>query len=176
MESNDNNTLIVDEIRNNLITEKNVIGFSGDFDNPSIPTILNLSEKANLSDNKLLNSKYHHSLIELVQNAKEYTPITNGIKSGFFLIENLSDFINVSCCNAAEKKTDVDSKILSLNQKKEEELNSEYKKAYLDDDNDGGLGIIQFAKYLRPSPIKSKTFYIDENQKFVYIEGDFIKN
>ena len=66
--------------------------------------------------------------------------------------------------------------INTLNSFNDLELKEFTKKSLLNDEIKGGLGLAQVAKYLRPSPLKTKIISIDEENKYFYIEVEFIKN
>lgn len=159
-----------------IFSKKNeVIAFAGNFDNSSVSQFLRLVNYSKFSSNQTLNSKYHHVIIEMVQNAKKHGAKNTFGKSGFFIIENFKENISVACCNYVDKKNAINEQISDLNALSDKKLNQYSSQVMLDENIDGGLGLIQIAKYLRPSPISSKSFYDSNNEHFCYLEGQFSK-
>ena len=134
--------------------------------------IISLIENINLVDDKTIVSKYQHCIIEMIQNSNEHG-INEFDIGGFFSLCHSNDSISISCCNIVSDENDLVQKVDELNGKSLEELKKLNKEQMMDFSKEGGLGFIQLAQYSHPSPLKSKTFLVDDSYNFFYIESQF---
>lgn len=145
--------------------------YAGSFEGAAVSSIIKLFEKLKLSQNQVITSKYQHCIIEKIQNAKEHGYKIEDSVDGFFLLEKEHGKITTVCCNRTDNPQIIESRISNLNSLSDQELNDANKNALLDFNNEGGLGLIQVAKYTRPSPLLSKTFYTDNKECYFYLRS-----
>ena len=155
--------------------KKAAIFYSGLFNNKLLLPLIDFIEGLELIKDETLVSKYQHCIIEMIQNANEHGKNKNGV-GGFFSLLQTSECICTACCNLVDKNAGLVELIDDLNSKTFEELKQLNRQKLMDFGTDGGLGFIQLAQYLHPSPLKSKNFYLDEINDFFYIESRFLLN
>ena len=163
----------IDKIKNVLNYNSDIIIYAGSFESAVVSSITKLIEKLELCDDRTITSKYQHTIIEKIQNAKEHGFKENDNILGYFSLKKNNDSITSVCCNRAENTDKLNEKIVSLNKKSEEELKELIKSIMLDFEQDGGLGLAQVAKYSRPSPLISKTFYNAKKETFFYLSSKY---
>lgn len=182
-EGADSDNVVDDKLTNEILhikkefdSKDDIIVFSGDLSGSTVAPVVNLIEKVEFSDDLTLRSKYQHSLIELLQNSKEHSVAENEAKSGFLIVQKIDDNVIVGCCNKAVKYDSLLKEIEDLNNCTKDELKDYSKRALLNFEKEGGLGLIQVANLSHPSPLLSKTFYNANNETFLYIESKFRKD
>lgn len=162
-------------VKNNFRNNMSAIFYTGLFDNNLLFPIISLIENIKLVEDKTIVSKYQHCIIEMIQNANEHGRNEYDI-GGFFSLFQTDESISISCCNLINSDVDLIKKIEDLNTKSEAELKELNKSQLMDFTSEGGLGFIQLAQYSRPSPLKAKTFSVDKQYNFFYIENQFEVN
>lgn len=169
----DKNEMIKSEdfsIIKDLLNEKKQIAlFAGSFNGATASSFVNLINKLDLSQNKVLNSKYQHAIIEMVQNAKRHGVAVDNRKNGFFYIEEKDNKIETVCCNQTNNTTSLIKSIDELNKCSLEELKIKSRESLLNFEVSGGLGLIQLAMFSHPSPLFSKIISTSKNINFLYI-------
>lgn len=177
----ENSTAIAPEIHEKLAgmrsffhESSSTVFYAGEMERKILGPLIHLIENLKLCNDLTTTSKYQHCIIEKIQNAREHSRSVNGQKPGFFLVEQVQNQIVTACCNSCDDSARIISHVNTLNSLSEAALQAESKRAIMNLEESGGVGLIQIALYSRPSPILSKSISHRNMGDFCYISTTFM--
>jgi len=153
----------IEQLYFKLVDDDILMLYKGDFSSEANSSLIEMLNNNFLKNNQIDPSKVKNivTIIEVMQNASKHGKSIEGYKEGIFTLSIINNELFIECCNFVkhENYEDLKNMLKSIKESSLDEIDKMYKmklaNSYLSDDDNGGLGILEIARFTKNTFIYS---------------------